>query len=678
MNWGTARFQLTTPMVPGEQRTFSLTTTMPSTTPPGSYSFLWRMAKDGVAFFGDATGNRTITVAAPALVNRAEFVSQIAPPSTLVQGKPYSYSVSMKNTGTTTWDSAGASPHRLGAINSQDVNKWGANRLTLAAPVAPGAVGTFSYSGLLPLASATGTFDFQWQMLQDGVEWFGKVSDNSPVIVTAAPFNGAEFVSQVTPPQGLVQGQAYSYSVTYRNTGNTTWSSDGTTPFRLVAIDPQNLVKWGVTRLSLPAAVAPGGLGTFSYSGVMPSNAATGAFNFQWQLVQESAAWAGPLSTNVPVSIVAASNGAQFVSQVLPPLIMAPGRSYSYSITMRNTGTTTWDSGTATPQLLAAIDPQNLQKWGTNRLTLAAPVAPNGVGTFSYTAVIPVGSVTGTFAFQWQMIQETVGSFGPVTTQAMITIALPGQVEYLHTDALGSPIARTNQNGVVVSRTRYEPYGGTALGTVPTIGFTGHVNDAETGLVYMQQRYYDPVAGRFLSIDPVTTDANTGGSFNRYVYAANNPYKYIDPDGRKVVIVGTNEFKKEIRAQLKEVRATAAGSEAYDTADASKEIFTIKAGTTSEAKPNSWAGAQTPGVGSGGTLFHNTTATPKAQTTAGPQAASPKVVLGHELSHIADFARGTDDPSAVAGTTTEMAEFNAVGQENRMRQEWGFPKRVGY
>jgi hypothetical protein len=48
----------------------------------------------------------------------------------------------------------------------------------------------------------------------------------------------------------------------------------------------------------------------------------------------------------------------------------------------------------------------------------------------------------------------------------------------------------------------------------------------------MQQRYYDPVAGRFLSIDPVTTDANTGGSFNRYAYANNNPYKYIDPDGR--------------------------------------------------------------------------------------------------------------------------------------------------
>ncbi|WP_035374529.1 RHS repeat-associated core domain-containing protein, partial [Pseudoduganella violaceinigra] len=64
--------------------------------------------------------------------------------------------------------------------------------------------------------------------------------------------------------------------------------------------------------------------------------------------------------------------------------------------------------------------------------------------------------------------------------------------------------------------------------------FTGHVNDTNTGLVQMQQRYYDPVAGRFLSIDPVLTDVNTAASFNRYNYANDNPYKYTDPDGRAV------------------------------------------------------------------------------------------------------------------------------------------------
>ena len=83
-------------------------------------------------------------------------------------------------------------------------------------------------------------------------------------------------------------------------------------------------------------------------------------------------------------------------------------------------------------------------------------------------------------------------------------------------------------------RTRYEAYGNTAAGTIPNgIGFTGHVNDPDTGLVYMQQRYYDPIAGRFMSLDPVTTDANTGKSFGRYHYANNNPFRFNDPDGRE-------------------------------------------------------------------------------------------------------------------------------------------------
>ena len=100
-------------------------------------------------------------------------------------------------------------------------------------------------------------------------------------------------------------------------------------------------------------------------------------------------------------------------------------------------------------------------------------------------------------------------------------------VTYIHTDGLGSPVAKSDASGNLIanSRTRYEPYGMAVAGTAtPTIGFTGHVNDADTGLTYMQQRYYDPVAGRFLSTDPILTDENSGASFNRYNYANNNPY----------------------------------------------------------------------------------------------------------------------------------------------------------
>ncbi|GAB2505970.1 RHS repeat-associated core domain-containing protein [Lysobacter humi (ex Lee et al. 2017)] len=110
-----------------------------------------------------------------------------------------------------------------------------------------------------------------------------------------------------------------------------------------------------------------------------------------------------------------------------------------------------------------------------------------------------------------------------------------GQVrlKYFHTDALGSPVATTDAAGQVMSRTEWEPYGG-AIGkpAYQGIGYTGHVMDGATGLTYMQQRYYDSAVGRFLSVDPI--DAHTGNidHFNRYAYSYNNPYAYIDPDGR--------------------------------------------------------------------------------------------------------------------------------------------------
>jgi RHS repeat-associated protein len=84
-------------------------------------------------------------------------------------------------------------------------------------------------------------------------------------------------------------------------------------------------------------------------------------------------------------------------------------------------------------------------------------------------------------------------------------------------------------------RERYTPYGVTldnAGANDDQAGYTGHIKDSDTGLVYMQARYYDPVIGRFYSNDPVGyTSQNPVMSFNRYLYVNNNPYKYTDPNG---------------------------------------------------------------------------------------------------------------------------------------------------
>ena len=107
-------------------------------------------------------------------------------------------------------------------------------------------------------------------------------------------------------------------------------------------------------------------------------------------------------------------------------------------------------------------------------------------------------------------------------------------VSYFHTDALGSPIAKTNASKTTIETSEYEPYGDLLnRANDDRAGYTGHVMDSATGLTYMQQRYYDPQIGRFLSVDPVTADAAGGTNFNRYWYADNNPYRFIDPDGRQ-------------------------------------------------------------------------------------------------------------------------------------------------
>ncbi|WP_454831480.1 RHS repeat domain-containing protein [Pseudoxanthomonas wuyuanensis] len=138
-------------------------------------------------------------------------------------------------------------------------------------------------------------------------------------------------------------------------------------------------------------------------------------------------------------------------------------------------------------------------------------------------------------------------------------------VEYIHTDALGSVVAVTNAAGQVIERNDYEPYG--AIIGKPSyggVGFTGHVQDAVTGLTYMQQRYYDPQLGVFLSVDPVTAYVKPGVNFNRYWYVSNNPYKFTDPDGRYECQASKDQCKTVAKA-VKEIASASRSSIAGGT-----------------------------------------------------------------------------------------------------------------
>lgn len=253
-------------------------------------------------------------------------------------------------------------------------------------------------------------------------------------------------------------------------------------------------------------------------------------------------------------------------------------------------------------------------------------------------------------------------------------------IKYVHTDALGSVVLMTDQNRNVIERREYEPYGEQLTPTVQGgPGYTGHVQDAATGLTYMQQRYYDPAIGIFLSVDPVTAYSDPIGQFHRYRYANNNPYKFTDPDGREVV-VAPGAHQSAINNELRILRSTPSGEAIYRKLHESSNTHTIQAaglGERNSATADSWEGFSdangVPRGGSGSTI--------KLELDPERIAKPVFVAMAHEMGHAGAMDDGiqSQDASRVdGGGNTPPSEVPAMEVENNVRREHGMPARGPY
>ena len=133
------------------------------------------------------------------------------------------------------------------------------------------------------------------------------------------------------------------------------------------------------------------------------------------------------------------------------------------------------------------------------------------------------------------------------------------KVYFYHNDAAGTAMAITDQQGNVVWRKDYKPFGEeqSTTGTIENNRqFIGKELDRETGLIYINRRYYSPEIGRFITPDPVghVNPWNSKTNYemllnpqrlNPYAYGLNNPYRYVDRDGKwaEDVHSGIGNFK---------------------------------------------------------------------------------------------------------------------------------------
>jgi RHS repeat-associated protein len=253
----------------------------------------------------------------------------------------------------------------------------------------------------------------------------------------------------------------------------------------------------------------------------------------------------------------------------------------------------------------------------------------------------------------------------------------PTNIYYYHPDHLGSSSVVTDDAGSVVERTEFYPFGRLRHEQRDSFHsaykFTGKERDKESGLFYYGARYYEPVVGKFVGADPAGSDLDHlqenilpyPQRLNVYAYVANNPFKYIDPDGLKLVV--PKELKKEYAAARKYlISKSPHAAKLLKRIEESKQKVVLSRGKfESFYDPDEKTIEWDPNWG---------------QRTKSGKVQSPSLVLAHEISHA---LREMKDPHGysrdikerVKGTDPPEEKRVILGDETIIARQLGEPTR---
>jgi RHS repeat-associated protein len=239
------------------------------------------------------------------------------------------------------------------------------------------------------------------------------------------------------------------------------------------------------------------------------------------------------------VSLVTATDRAgnpatatfRLMRDATPPIVIVDATVQGSDVVVTWGDSSDADSGIATYDLYLQVDDGNWQPilLQTQSTSYQLTAQPDEVYTFRVTATDNVGN---------QASAEATSGLPRVTKYyyhggKRVAMRTPEGVFYLHGDHLDSTSLTTDENGEVVSRQLYHPFGTVRYteGANPTdFGFAGQRHDG-TGLVFMRARYYDPLLARFASADTIVPEPGNPQGLNRFAYVGNNPVRYVDPSG---------------------------------------------------------------------------------------------------------------------------------------------------
>ena len=119
---------------------------------------------------------------------------------------------------------------------------------------------------------------------------------------------------------------------------------------------------------------------------------------------------------------------------------------------------------------------------------------------------------------------------------------------YFHRNLLGDVLGIYDTSGTLVAKYIYDAWGNctisgettnNALAHANPIRYRGYYYDDDTGLYYLNARYYSPKWRRFISPDDTSyLDPENVNGLNLYCYCGNDPINYSDPSGNSAIVIG--------------------------------------------------------------------------------------------------------------------------------------------
>jgi len=365
----------------------------------------------------------------------AAFVDQNVP-TCMVTGRSYAVSVTMLNTGDSSW--SGASGYVLGTADVGSDQIWGLTMTPLRFDdiVEPGLRRTFVFTIRAP--STPGTHEFKWQMGRGPLHRFGAPTPGVMVNVTDTPDDGndAEFLAQmiagILDPEVLIvsPGQRFYATIAMLNTGTSTWSrSRG---HSLISENPARNTLWGRDRIDLEPIESLPASGYREFGAWLIAPEEEGEYDLQWRMaeLESSEREFGEFTKNVKITVWAGKHSEKGAEPVGPPLIngvahtravkLPCGQPFTLSIRMKNAGQTTWEN-TGSPMITLGSVEDN-PAWGVTRIDLKPGeiVPPGATKTFRANLVAP--DKGGTYVLQWQLLEEQREWFGEPTPLVKVVV----------------------------------------------------------------------------------------------------------------------------------------------------------------------------------------------------------------------------------------------------------------